>query len=139
MGIDSSQWDAVSELKPARLPGVEFAEHQVRKESWLFVHNDVTGQHARINGLARHVVKALDAQTSIKELIENVASDTDSEEKEAVAASLIALSQLGMISLCDAHANVRIQHRVKELVSQKKPIGIILLPSEYLWLIPMTG
>lgn len=140
MNIESSQWDAISELKPARLPGVEFVEHQVRSEPWLFVHNDVTGQHARINALARDVVNALDANTSVKHLVENIAVDADSEEREAVAASLIALSQLGMIGLCDDHSTIRIQHRVKELVSQNKtpwhnPLAIripLVDPNEWL-------
>lgn len=140
MNIESSQWSAICELKPARLPGVEFIEHHVRNEPWLFVHNDVTGQHARINALARQVVNALDANTSVKNLVENLAGDADTEEKEAVASSLIGLSQLGMIGLCDVHSNVRIQHRVKELVSQKKanwhnPLAIripLIDPNEWL-------
>ena len=140
MNIESSQWDAIAELKPARLPGVEFAEHHVRNEPWLFVHNDVTGQHARINALAREVVNGLDADTSVKSLVETLAGDVDSEEKEAVAASLIALSQLGMIGLCDNHSNIRIQHRVNELVTQKKsnwhnPLAIripLIDPNEWL-------
>ncbi|MDB4223156.1 HlyD family efflux transporter periplasmic adaptor subunit [Granulosicoccus sp.] len=140
MNIESSQWDAISELKPARLSGVEFAEHEVRGEPWLFVHNNVTGQHARINALARHVVNALDANASVDTLVENIAGDVDMEEKEAVASSLIALSQLGMIGLCDAHSNIRIQHRVKELVSQNKanwqnPLAIripLVDPNEWL-------
>jgi putative peptide zinc metalloprotease protein len=121
MNTESSQWDAISELKPSRLSGVEFAEHQVRNEPWLFIHNDVTGQHARINAMARRVVNALDANTTVRQIVEKIAVDADDEEKEAVASSLIALSQLGMIGLCDDHSNIRIQHRVREIVSQKKP------------------
>ncbi|MFT6875126.1 MAG: putative peptide zinc metalloprotease protein [Granulosicoccus sp.] len=140
MNTKLSQWDVISELKPARLPGVEFAEHYVRNEPWLFIHNDVTGQHARINALARQVVNALDENTSVKNLIENIVGDTDIEEKEAVASSLIGLSQLGMIGLCDVHSNTRIQHRVKELLSHKKanwhnPLAIripLIDPNEWL-------
>jgi hypothetical protein len=140
MNNESSQWDAISALKPTRLPGVEFAEHSVRNEPWLFVHNNVTGPHARINALARQIVNALDTNTSVEKLVEYFAGDTDIEEKESVASSLIVLSQLGMIGLCDVHSNIRIQHRVKELVPQNSanwhnPLAIripLIDPSEWL-------
>ncbi len=106
---------------PTRLPGVEFLEQIVRGESWLFIHNDVTGQHARVNALARQVVLALDGQSSVTSIVASLTQDADQEEKEAVASSLVALSQLGMIGLGDENANYRIQHRFSELQNQKKP------------------
>ena len=119
MSIEYTQWDAVADLTPARLPGVEFVEQDVRGELWLFTHNNVTGQHARINAMARRVVLDLDGVATVQIILENLADDCDVEEREAIAASLIALSQLGMISLGDEHSNLRIQHRVKELNTQK--------------------
>jgi len=113
----SSQWAAVEDLKPTRLPGVEFLERLVRGESWLFIHNDVTGQHARISALASQVVMALDGTLTVRSIVSTLVNDSDDDEKEAVAASLISLSQLGMIGLCDSNADGRIQQRVAELHS----------------------
>lgn len=117
--MEISQWDAIADLKPAKLPGIEFAEQQVRDEPWLFAHNNVTGQHARINSMARFVVLELNGHETVSEIVNRLASDTDAEEREAIAASLIALSQLGMIGLGDENANARIQHRVNELKASK--------------------
>jgi len=86
----SSQWAAVEDLKPTRLPGVEFLERLVRGESWLFIHNDVTGQHARISALASQVVMALDGTLTVRSIVSTLVNDSDDDEKEAVAASLIS-------------------------------------------------
>lgn len=140
MKDDSTQWDAIAEFKPERLPGIDFTEHYVRNEPWLFIHNNVTGQHARINALARRVVKAFDAETSVKEVLCSIADNVDCEEKEALASSLIALSQLGMIGLCDSNSNARLQHRAREILSQPRrnwqnPLAIripLVDPNEWL-------
>jgi len=121
MNIQTSQWEVVGELMPTRLPGVEFFERIVRGESWLFIHNDITGQHARVNALARQVVLALDGESSVLSIVSSLTSSSDQDEKEAVASSLIALSQLGMIGLGDSNASYRIQHRFSELQNQKRP------------------
>ncbi len=104
---------------PVKLPDIEFVEQEVRGEPWLFAHNNVTGQHARINAIARQVVYELSGKDTVQDIVERLAPTSDSEEKEAIAASLIALSQLGMIGLGDDNVNLRIQHRVNELSLRK--------------------
>jgi len=122
MSTPTTQWDAIADLKPGRLPSSEFVEQFVRNEPWLFIHNNITGEHARVNALARLLVRALDEKTTVQQLVERIAVDVSLEEKEALAACLISLSQLGMIGLCDVNSNLRLQHRVKELQFQKKSI-----------------
>ncbi|MFK8075937.1 MAG: HlyD family efflux transporter periplasmic adaptor subunit [Granulosicoccus sp.] len=119
MGPEYSQWDAIATLMPVKLPDIEFVEREVRGEPWLFAHNNVTGQHARINAMARQVVYELSGKDTVQDIVRRLAPTSDSEEKEAIAASLIALSQLGMIALGDDNVDLRIQHRVNELSSRK--------------------
>jgi putative peptide zinc metalloprotease protein len=96
-------------------------ERMVREQPWLFVHNEITGQHVRLNALARQIVLRLDGVQSIDALVEKQAVDSTQEEKEALAVSLATLAQLGMIGLADQRSEKRLQHRAQQLEKQKKP------------------
>ena len=118
MNNEFSVWQSVSQLTPVRASGVSFVERLVRAEPWLFIHNEITGQHARVSELARQVVQRMDGRQTIESLVAELANSTDTVEKEALAASLLTLSQLGMVNLGAVFSDRVIQERAAQLLSK---------------------
>lgn len=115
-----SQWDIVKALRPFNLDEISLVDRMVRGEAWTFVHNQVTGQHMRVNAVARMVLHALDARSSVEEIVESLSLVVSDAEKEALALSLVSLSEQGMISLADAAHESRLQERISHKASQGK-------------------
>ncbi|ASJ75348.1 Putative peptide zinc metalloprotease protein YydH [Granulosicoccus antarcticus IMCC3135] len=84
------------------------------------MHNEVTGQHVRIDGLARQVVHLLDAKTSIEKLLEQACISLSDEALEALATALLSLVNLGLISLGSAEAQSHLQRQAEQF-DQRKP------------------
>ena len=120
MSEQPSLWETMGPLTPVRSTSVRFVERLVRGKPWLFVHNDITGQHVRISELARHVVQKLDGIRTIESLAVIVAPDADSVEREALATSLLTLAQLGMVNLGADISDHLIQQRAVQLGKQRK-------------------
>ena len=125
----ASHWEWVALLTPSRLDCVDYVDRLVRGESWMFVHNNVTGKHVRVNALARRVVMSLNGSTSIELLLEASAPNCDSREREALANCLITLVQYGLMSLDQSAAQQRLQRRIHELTprdakSWQNPLAI---------------
>ena len=137
---NSLAWNAVRLLAPVRSPGVHFVERLVRGDTWLFLHNDVTGQHVRINELARRLVQALDGTQSVDSLVREIAGEIDDVEKEAIATNLLTLSKLGMLTMESELSDQLVQQRAQHLAKHKKrlwhnPLAIrIPLFDPNLWL-----
>lgn len=113
------QWQSICDQKPIRLAGVSFQKRMVRGEVWTFAHNDVSGQHLRVNRLVSSVLERLDGETTIATLL---ASDEDklaTDELEALASTLLTLSHYNVIGLSDEAEEDRQQRRIKQLSGQK--------------------
>ena len=106
-----STWEAVRTLTPASVAGVQYLDRWVRGELWTFVHSDLSGQHVRINALARQLVHRIDGNSSVERLLQTLEIDVDAQEREALASSLQSLSLLGLISLNSPAAESRLQDR----------------------------
>lgn len=136
----SSQWDLVKSLRPFKPDEVTLLDKPVRGEAWTFAHNQVTGSHMRVNSIARVVLKLIDGRKSLDELLDTVPLVVSKSEKEALALSLISLSEQGMINMADAAHERRLQARSRTQVSKDKrmwhnPLAIrvpLLDPDHYL-------
>lgn len=120
MTSDFSVWESIRQFTPVRSSGVSFVERLVRAEPWLFIHNEITGQHVRVNELARQVVQRMDGCQTIDSLVATLANTDDIAEKEALAASLMTLSQLGMVNFGAQFSDSIIEERAAQLVRQSK-------------------
>ncbi len=148
----NSHWNRIAALAPERLAGSVFVDRLVRQEPWTFVHNEMTGQHVRINGLVRLLVQRLDARTALSSLLDQLSPNATTLEKESIASSLLVLSQHGMISLRDSATDARLQLQLQHQNRQKSaswrnPLAIkipLLNPDRRLnvlcqWLRPALG
>jgi len=120
MSIQPSLWESMGPLTPVRSSSVRFVERLVRGAPWLFVHNDITGQHVRVSELARQVVQKLDGIQTIESLAVSVVPDVDSVEQEALAISLLTLAQLGMVNLGAEISDHLVQQRAVQIGKQHK-------------------
>ncbi len=92
----------------------------MRGEPWSFIHSEVTGQHVRINGITRQIVRLLDSETSLEKLIGQLSlSDDDEEEREALALGLLMLSNQGLICLGTPAASSQLQRQAEEFTRRK--------------------
>lgn len=106
--MDGGYWNQLCDLIARRNSEVDFIDRQVRDDTWMFVHNNVTGEHIRIKGLVRLVVGQLDGNQSLDEILKRAEHGVTDAEKESLAAALISLSQLGAIRLCDDEEQERL-------------------------------
>lgn len=120
--VQATLWEGVKALKPQRAHGVEYAERLVRGEPWLFIHNDITGQHARVNLLVRRVLLLIDGTRSLASIVDDMKPSVQEGDRQALAGSLVKLSGLGMLDLGTLTTDKLIQHRAQqELGRQRRP------------------
>ncbi|MFK7855127.1 MAG: HlyD family efflux transporter periplasmic adaptor subunit [Granulosicoccus sp.] len=120
MEPDLSQWGLVKSLRPFKPNEVSLQDKLVRGEAWTFAHNQVTGSHMRVNSIARVVLKLLDGRKTLDELLDALPLEVSKSEKEALALSLISLSEQGMVNMSDAAHEQRLQQRSRTQAAKGK-------------------